>query len=88
MGAHITLTSREEALCNRIVYAVIASIESDKKPKCSGLEASEILGLTYHQFKRLHVDAGDIFYIPNTKQFWRKDVYSLRAKREQLANAS
>lgn len=81
----VVLTERDHAIADLVTRQVLAELEAKQKPRVSGSEAAGILGICYAKFKADHVDVGDIFYIPGTKRFWRKDVLALKLKREALA---
>lgn len=78
------LTERDYAIADLVTQKVLAAIESKEVPKVSGQEAAALIGISYGSLKKQHIDEGDIFYIPGTKRFWRKDVMRLKRKREQL----
>lgn len=80
--AKVILTEREHALADLITQKVLAAIQAETQPKVTGLEAAKILGISYSKFTVLHLDSGNIFRIPNTKRYWRRDVECLRNKLE------
>jgi exoribonuclease II len=81
----VVLTERDHAVADLAVQKMLAALDERERPKVSGQEAAEILGISYATFKCRHLDEGDVFYIPGTKRFWRRHINELKRKREALA---
>jgi hypothetical protein len=79
----VVLSERDYAIADLVTAKVLAALEAKQAPKVSGNEAAELLGICYATLKSQHIDAGDLFYIPGTKRFWRSEVLQLKRKRER-----
>lgn len=81
-------TERDVWMVDAIARKVKALMDAEQSPKVSGADAAKLLGLSYAKLKKEHIDEGDLFCIPGTKQFWREDVLKLKAKRELLKGSA